>query len=180
MADVTHAVNTIVVMDNEEWCRTKLIRALGERYDAREASSVNEALLLAKEGARFFILDIVMKREKLDATGLAAVGQLRRLYPEAFIAVYTHFARPHRETALRLGADVVLSKSSRTSTDVSLIERAIFEKQIRTLTEHPCPERGMKRFWPLLLTVAKWPWSALSGGAFYDWLKNKFWPFWQR
>jgi two-component system response regulator RegA len=114
---------TVLVVDDDEVFRERLLRAFSERgLDARGAGSVEAAVQAATEDSpELAVVDLRMP----DAPGLEAVRQLREIDPSTSIVVLTGYGSIATALeAVRLGATHYLTKPADADEILAAFDRA--------------------------------------------------------
>lgn len=100
----------VLVIDPSALVRTRLVARLTEAGLDIVGQATSSAL--ARGYARITSPDaIVLDVELADRGGLALIGELKKIAPNALVVVLTN-ALPYRRYCLQLGADAFLDKSA--------------------------------------------------------------------
>jgi two-component system response regulator RegA len=116
------SARTVLVVDDDERFRTRLVRAFQERgYEARGARDCDEALRLARsETPEYAVADLRMP----GRSGLELVRELRALDPTTRIVVLTGYGSIATAVeAVRLGAVHYLTKPADLEEIMAALER---------------------------------------------------------
>ena len=86
MADSADARPTLLVVEDDQWLRERLVRAFGDRgFDAQGAASVTEALERSEEAPELAVVDLRIGEE----SGLEVVRALLEKDPATRIVMLT-------------------------------------------------------------------------------------------
>jgi two-component system response regulator RegA len=116
------SARTVLVVDDDERFRTRLLRAFHERgFEARGAGDVDEALQLAREETpEYAVADLRMP----GRSGLELVRELRALDPTTHIVVLTGYGSIATAVeAVRLGAVHYLTKPADLDEIIAALDR---------------------------------------------------------
>jgi two-component system response regulator RegA len=116
------SARTVLVVDDDERFRSRLVRAFEQRgYEARGASDVDEALRLARaESPEYAVADLRMP----GRSGLELVRELKALDPTTRIVVLTGYGSIATAVeAVRLGAVHYLTKPTDFDDVIAALER---------------------------------------------------------
>jgi two-component system, response regulator RegA len=141
MAEPALAVTTVLVVEDDDFLRQRLVRALSDRgFAAQGAASVAEALVKSEEAPELAIVDLRIG----DASGLDVLRALLAKDPATRVVMLTGYGSIATAVeAMRLGAAHYLTKPA----DADQILAAL----LRGVSDAPVPAEE-----PLTLARAEW------------------------
>jgi two-component system response regulator RegA len=125
----------MLVVDDDEVFRTRLVRALGSRgFDVRSAENAEQALVLAREDSpEYAVVDLRMPGE----SGLELVRGLKAIDPTTKVVVLTGFGSIATAIeAVRLGATDYLTKPANTDEILAAFERGNDPEKVAPIPEN--------------------------------------------
>ncbi len=141
MAEPALATTTVLVVEDDDFLRERLVRALGDRgFDAQGAATVAEALVKSEEAPELAVVDLRIG----EASGLDVLRALLAKDPATRVVMLTGYGSIATAVeAMRLGAVHYLTKPA----DAEQILSAL----LRGSADNPAPADE-----PLTLARAEW------------------------
>lgn len=101
----------VVILEDSYEIKENIEKVLeSKKIKSLSVDNSDDAVSLAIEGSSLFILDIRGKHSKQE--GLDALEQIKAVNPKAFVGIYSAFPQNYKRKAMKLGADIFVTKTA--------------------------------------------------------------------